>query len=317
MSKRDEFIEKYRKEKPLCMAKHDEVVSRYIEALNHKTLLIDTKGHWSKKRLAKKFIEYTKFIFSSFYMFTKGDDPSYLQELITLLDNPSPDNKYIEFFNGDLECPKCGGRFNFKLNGHTLTIYDVILRKKDKELAPCVYKDGLPEITTTIDCPSGKMVFTNDLRTFFTDEEIYGKEDNQYGDEFDINTFVGTNNTSVAYAKVGMGHFFAGSGGADTYKKGNMIKIVKGNHEEDTYESVEQEGSIHMALWWVSFADYELLKKRDEKALNEMVEDTYETHVIDVTPGTYKLTSNYHNNPGQDKDGNYIPIEVVTIERIK
>ena len=144
------------------------------------------------------------------------------------------------------------------------------------------------------------------------DEDLYEELDERHGRKYSLNNYVGTRNRIMSFAKAGLAELFAGAPSGQVYKKEDTVKLVKFTEEE--YQGMDWKGDVSFSAWCLSFADHDLLKSKNEEALTELLEE--DAFIVDVTPGTYKVTYTYllNRNPDEGYDN---PVEIATLELIK
>jgi hypothetical protein len=294
-----------------------ELSDSYIAALKKGEIKIDSNGHYYKRKLnelaLKQILRPHSFWIQALVAEEVAKGKAKSPEKNKNSKTSSLEKFKVLDSHGD--CPKCGKMVKWYTKGSIVKAISVNEGGDNEDIA-CQYKNGFPEIISFIDCNSGKLVFDNDLREFFNENDVYGKG-KRYDCKFSVNTLQGMKNTILAYAKDGMGYGFAGNGSCEVYhKKGeNLIYVGKAEHffDSEGYEIEPKKylkgkknvGSISLGLWWYSCADFELLKSRDEKKLEERLNEDFDgAFVINVEPGKYKIKNRHHlcrHNPHKDQ----------------
>jgi len=199
-------------------------------------------------------------------------------------------------------CGECGEILKLSFDGQTLKI-----------LNECTKPNGAMPFSFNIEVPSGKLHIANDLRSACPNAEYeYGKAPNN--ESRDINTQIGTVNTTLDYAVDNMAHVFVGNSCPGVYRKesGGYVVCNPGYDDEKDEdipfeEKMESVASIGTDLWWFSMIDEDELRKRFIEHIHpkwiaspelkmDKSECTFENwieyqgcEVVDVEPGTYQF----------------------------
>ncbi|MFI7087747.1 hypothetical protein ACIBUR_29640 [Streptomyces anulatus] len=180
---------------------------------------------------------------------------------------------------------------------------------RDGELhvqAPCAYPAG---ITTeiTLDVPSGKLVVSDDLRDVYDTSFFAGA---------DYNTHLGQAQVIRSMAELGCAFGPVGNSCPGLYRTGADSYVIAHEYtDEDTEEAPVLPESDRLArivtdLWAYMLADFEDWKTKGGTAKGRLLGDHT---VIDVPPGTYKIT-HHTGEKGFDRDADHV--EYAHIERI-
>ncbi len=207
------------------------------------------------------------------------------------------------------DCPYCGERINYLFDGKT------IIAKTE-----CLYPGGMKEFSLELNCPSGKMVFANDLREWF---KIHGS--------FNINNDVGQMLCSKSYEKVGMVHGFVGNSCPGVYQISEKELSISDHEAEEFWdESIKKYlpateeyikktippgkriGGICTDLWWYSIVDLDDFKIRFlDMGGSEEEFITYlknRCDVASVKPGVYKITHYPNKEDWNDRSKRIKPL---------
>jgi hypothetical protein len=147
---------------------------------------------------------------------------------------------------------------------------------------------------TEIDCPSGKLVVSDDLRMFFP--EFDGRNS-----DHSIDTMKGRHDYMREYEKLGMAHGYVGSTDPSVWRPDDGRYFIANagvvETEEDCFEPIEKMNhltklcEIDTYLWWYSMADLKMLEGR---GFTGEINDFHGVSVIDVEPGRYRFKTLSH-----------------------
>ena len=182
-------------------------------------------------------------------------------------------------------------------------VFSIILNEKHSRFADFEIVDGCfrqkeyPPLKFTLEVPSGFLAVGNDFRSI-GDGKSFKDED------FDINTVVGTIQTTESYAEQGLAHGFVGNSCPVLFwnEKENLLSIgaelkkefadYPEAEEEEDYEwtnpvdpDLKEVGYICTDLWWYSIMD------RDKYV--EMGGVLDHADIIEVPAGTYEFEHHY------------------------
>lgn len=200
-------------------------------------------------------------------------------------------------------CGECGAHLHATFDGKTVRVAE-----------PCACPEGMPEFSMEIDIPSGKMVFANDLRRFYSDPpHDRPRGVGLTGSGYDLGTNVGTREESLVWAAAGMGYGYVGNSCPGIYKMGpNHFVIGRDGYElrddgdVETPHAGKRIGTICTDLWWYSIGDDDYLKTKGYKP-----NKTYD-RIVTVTPGRFRITHRTHCWNGDRKR----PADFATIEHV-
>lgn len=201
-------------------------------------------------------------------------------------------------------CPKCGedtSEIGIETDGKTLRFSG----------PRCPYENGFPVTEWELNVPSGKLVVANDLRALFPLPEGDGEIES-------VNTTLGCNQTTQAYAAIGMSHASVGNSCPSIYKippkAGGGYAVATGG----VGRGAKRLAGICTDLWWYSmcdknefdrrcekFSDQIVQKARKRKRKNSTIPETssdpvkvalehWNCEVIDIPPGVYKFYHDYN-----------------------
>lgn len=182
----------------------------------------------------------------------------------------------------DQYCFDCGERVSYVLDGEQLVPIETECFKQK-------------EVEVMIPVPTGELIFADWLE--------HGNEVIRYLSEssFDVNTLKGLIETTLSYARAGIGHFFVGNSCPSVLKKEDNILIGNNSYDDDDEEipldkEAESVGSVCTDLWWVTVCDRSIyekiaIEKFGEHKGKEMAKEAAEHADVSlkVEPGTYKL----------------------------
>ena len=199
-------------------------------------------------------------------------------------------------------CGCCGEQIGLEYNGR-------VIRSQG---ADCAEPGGIKSYSVEIDCPSGVLLFADDLRHVITEDKDYSM-----GNAF------GTKQLTEFYATQNMFHIYVGNS-CPTVFQDAPDHLVIGNHgsyDDDplTEEQIEIsyiEGNavttVTTDLWWVCGIDEGIYDKLCKE--RNIVPDTYVDRVK-VPSGRYKLT--YYTSGIRDyTDDDHDPYIMATIEKV-
>lgn len=264
---------------------------------------VDWKGHYKagglynsrRARLTERLLELVRF-----HMTCRGSllkNVHETQVLVDSLKNGTSLESPIQCTMGhDFECPFCGERLQIGFDGKGLVVM----------ADPCPHPEGL--VTEwELNVASGKIVVTNDLRTWFPSD----------GDH-NINLMLGCHLTTLDYAKVGMAHGFVGNTCPGVYRMPGDRYVI-GNFREELWDEDEEEfvpnpkpcpwgeevAGVCTDLWWFSIVDLEEFQRRvphytPDADVEAFLKDR-NFHVVDVKPGVYKFRQDQGINRDADE----------------
>lgn len=183
--------------------------------------------------------------------------------------------------SGHNNCGECGKRIVYEFDGENVNV--VNHNREDNMICP--EPGEIQTYKVSIDCPSGRMVFANDIRNLVpeADKDRY------------INYNSEIKKTVQDYAECGMFHIFVGNSCPSIFNNNGELTI--GNQYEDDDGNIiegiagEDVGSVCTDLWWVCAMDEELFyvlataKGWSKKNIDYMIDCT-----ADVEPGVYEMT---------------------------
>lgn len=187
---------------------------------------------------------------------------------------PSEDNRFtLDFFGS--RCVDCGQNIVFEVDKNTKRIWVVN--------ESCSQPNGIDVIEFELNVPSGRMVFANDLRSWFP-----------VANRYNINEPHGLLKTSQTYAEAGMAHAFVGNSTPDIYQITNTNLFIGYKSKKIRAKKL---GDICTDLWWYSVADFETLKQRFSAITPNLDFNKYintRCHLATVKPGVYKFKHSMH-----------------------
>lgn len=194
------------------------------------------------------------------------------------------------------DCGECSQDVGFEFNGKLI-----------RTTCDCLNPGGLGPYSVEIPVPSGKLIFTNDLRILVRTERDYN-----------VNQRLETKLCCEDYARGGMIHFFVGNTCPGVFRNSDTSLFVgnegsaaygnsiwddeKGEEVTPTPEQViaaefkdcKKLGNIDTGLWWYSAIDYDLAMKICKEMELKWTHDESDFFVVNVKPGIYRATSLYH-----------------------
>lgn len=160
---------------------------------------------------------------------------------------------------------------------------------KMKAKTKCPAPGGFPPFDVTVDCPSGKMIFANDLRKLVAVE-----------DDFNVNSTKGIIQTVKAYEETGLLYIIVGNSSPEVFRKGASNLCISRMYDEnrDTrfvpgHKGYKSVASVCTDLWWVCGMDYEKFKAlcKEKKIEESRFFPTWlPGKPITVTPGKWAFT---------------------------
>lgn len=250
------------------------VGSRVIEAICTEKIALDLNNHFkgdeSLLREALSSINITSSL--------SADDA---WELKTALDEGRELDRYLLIGSpllGEIYCPCCSSTVTLECNG-----------KMARISKPCRYPLGLYPLTTHLNVPSGRLVFANDLRHWFSPEF---QKSSARGDLWAVEI-------SMSSARQGLIQGYVGNTCPSIFRVTPQKITISAEPEEEEYDddeayfeapAGERVGQIVTDLWWWSAADYNELKKKFDGSDDEFEEFLKSACiVVNVTPGNYKV----------------------------
>jgi hypothetical protein len=244
---------------------------------------LDLNGHWKNGASFEEGFQPLTSIFLDDLFMSPTDAAELLRATATgkALDRWLPINLRMSL-SALRTCPFCGEEdFGTETNGTTVRL----------DGPPCKFSDGLPPTEWELNVPSGKLVIANDLRALFPLQN----------DQFDVNTYLGCRQTTLAYAAVGLAHGFVGNTCPGVYRcSGDTFKVANPPQKEEwdgkkyvaidpprSFEGTRVAG-ICTDLWWYSIADHNEVKRRCKRFQRKITDFNVET--IDVKPGVYRFS---------------------------
>ncbi len=196
----------------------------------------------------------------------------------------------VEINLGAFQCSYCGQFLKYLFDGETLSI-----------ISSCEYPGGIKNSSIELNCPSGKMVFANDLRSWFKSHSSYN-----------VNNDLGIVKTILAYANIGMAHGFVGNSCPGIYQIDDKNLSISATPCEENWDTQEQRyvtkykkdleketppgklcGKISTELWWYSVVDYEDFRKRYLDSEGNLIEFKHYLNnnckILTVEPGVYQV----------------------------
>jgi len=207
---------------------------------------------------------------------------------------------YVEHFKGFFcvieTCGTCGKRVSFKRS-------DPQDETKEEYTADtaCQYKDGFPPIEALMEVPSGEILFFNDIRREYNDEE-----------SFDICTIKGTKEFTDFYAEQGLIMHFVGNTCPSIFQVSpDKLEVGHAAYDIDDEENIPETppsscdpnksiGYVCTDLWWYCAVDRSIFEKHIGKTIDQYVEEgiakkrNTDYVLATATPGTYKTVGQYH-----------------------
>lgn len=252
-------------------------------------------GHWKNGSSIRKDFKFVEelFRYGRFGLASKED----VKALLRATKNKMPLDHWVPLnvslsTSGLRSCSSCSSEdLVLETNGLVLRLTGT----------PCPFPNGLPPVEWELNVPSGKLVVANDLRALFP---LPG------GEDFDINSETGCQQTSRAYSENGLSHAFVGNTCPGVYRCEKGFKIANPPSEEKwdgkAYVEVvprpvfegERVTGICTDLWWYSICDYDEFKRRCKHFKRKASDFHVET--VEVKPGVYRFRHN-----ARDSDDDY------------
>jgi len=191
-------------------------------------------------------------------------------------------------------CSFCDKPMNFEYN-HIDKIFTYRSIKVDETACIHTHFNGNNVYSFTINVPSKKLVFMNDIRSVFNvDRE----------DEYTVslNSVLGKKRECEVYAENNMAYFFVSNTSPSIYQNEEQIVIdpfnIKFKIDEKLEEPVISDGYIEKGyictdLWAVCMADYDDFLKRCTE--NEINVDDFDIVVVDVPNNKVDVDYNFDN----------------------
>lgn len=231
-------------------------------------------------------------------------------------------------------CSCCGKKLHLNVNFSSKKMLYTFFNGKDivKDELGCSEKNKKGIFSFIHNFPSGKIIFANDLRDIYSDYKEKSKEINSKISEISgyyntINSDLGQELNTKLYSDIGLVYIQVGNTSPNIFKDNSGVIIAKPetlydpktDEEWDNFNENEKNlGNICTDLWAVCAMDYDLYKSlKLETAKNkypdEDVDETYINEddfdfIVEVKPGTYKITS-YYNSTEEQKDEKFFIME--------
>ena len=214
-----------------------------IARLKNNEIKINKSGHqFNSQRLIDQLIDRLQFNID--YHTPKVDDEKHHAIMVRGMNSDDaygPGLQYMDGFDGEVYCWCCGNRglrFNFINDEDTL---EVIQWKNRGTPDVCPIKDE--PVRTTIEVPSGSLVFSNwfDVKS--------APEGEEYGNDYCINALLGRINEAKYLAAQGYGYGQMGNMSVTIYvsKDRKSIKVIPGEvdyiYDEVDYQVEEGDGN--------------------------------------------------------------------------
>jgi len=269
---------------------------------NERQLPIDWNGHWKNgaewdstdwiRRPEERYREL-------FYDFGFGAPLLTEEEAVRLAEAIETGTELPEFIPfirmSKMRCTHCHSPHTLASNGISI-----------KVLEPCPRPEGLLQAVIRLNVPSGKLVFANDLRSWFRTPADY-----------DINSRLGCHLTTLEYGKIGMAHGFTGNTCPGIWRMPDGRILIanepagdRWDAEKKTYIPIpeseretlggEAVGSICTDLWWYCAVDQDELQRRADY-YNIPMPDC-DMDILDVEPGVYEVRYNHEARKADDCD---------------
>lgn len=171
-------------------------------------------------------------------------------------------------------CKSCGTYLDLSLNftKNEITISEFCDQK------PCVIDKKVKTINVALKTPSGKLVFLNNPKEFFTLK--------REGDgNASINSTLGCIQETSFHAEHNIGFFFIGNTGIYIMQKEGQIIVTNYDDDEEgqvkKLKDYEIKGRISTNLWWYTILDYDLyieLCKKNKIDPNSITHTVVETN---------------------------------------
>ncbi len=301
---------------------------------------LDFNGHFNLdncyfKELSKSHLNYLiddiksdgfSFLSMSIYQYLLKND-------LTIFDHIDQDKEFIIAKNENCFC--CGKKLSLNVNLKSKKMhYSFFNGKSMVKDEGCSEKDKKGVFSFTHNFPSGKIIFANDLRDIYPDykekdREISSKIKELSGYYNTINSNLGQELNTKLYSDTGLVYIQVGNTSPNIFKDNSGLIIAKPetlydpktDEEWDNFNENEKNlGSICTDLWAVCAMDYDLYKSlKIEKAKkdypDEKIDETYINEddfdfIVEVKPGTYKITS-YYNSTEEQKDEKFFTMELL------
>lgn len=177
-----------------------------------------------------------------------------------------------------IKCSSCGIRLDFFID---YTRNKIVIRD---HVEACKLQNEPKSVSVTIKCPSKKLVFLNDPRSFFP----HSRPDKY---EVSLSATLGCIQETKFYAKYNIGFFFVGNTVVDIMQKDDKITTLMFNDESDSqvekYKEHTHYDSICCDLWWYTILDYDLyMDLCEEHAVDP---DSIEHSVVPVNGDKVKV----------------------------
>mgnify|MGYP007008282863 CR=1 FL=1 len=198
--------------------------------------------------------------------------------------------KVINSYGFRVTCPECGERVKLEL--------------RDGVLVPeteCAFPGGLRKYSASLNVPSGRIVFANDLRAL-----VDLDPGRQYAD---IGTSVGTREYTGIHAEKGLILMSAGNTSPDIIQhQDGSVSVVSLAFDQNTDEFVVPVGDtivgdISTSLWWFSAMDHDAFLAACRRT--NLAPETFDASIVTVDPGLWEFTSLFNlinSNPDDFDD---------------
>lgn len=190
-------------------------------------------------------------------------------------------------------CKSCGTYLALSLNftKNEITISEFCDQK------PCVIDKKVKTINVALKTPSGKLVFLNNPKEFFTLKR-------EGVDNASINSTLGCIQETNFHAEHNIGYFFIGNTGLYVMQKEGQIIVTNYDDDEEgqvkKFKDYKINGRISTVLWWYTILDYDLYIDLCNK---NKVDPNSITHTVVKTNSPKCKIS--HKMNAHDSDGYY------------
>lgn len=212
-----------------------------------------------------------------------------------------------------IRCTECGKRLALKISNKEISIVGYDLEGREFPLiknisGECQYPEGFGEYSSTINVPSGQLLFAN----------ILGHLVDLSSDLFN-NTIPEIVRETDAYAKKDLLYLFVGNTCPEIYKiSESKLSVVNVREEDPNLPEGEEVGHVNTDAWTVCAIDYDIAKKLlkqkySGQTLHQELLFLSRELVVNVKPGVYSFSSRKHlyRDDVYDKTETYSIIERV------